>query len=246
MSEKVVYFHGCFTNYYNPDVGKALVSILKKNDIEIIVPEQKCCGMPMMANGAMEGAKKNFNFNIDHLAEAAAPGYPILTNCPSCNMMLKREGLPFFDSEKARFVSEHLIDAGEYLYNLHLQGRLNTNFREMPLKVFYHNACHFKVQNILEKPIALLKLIPGLEIVGVNTNCCGMGGSYGMKKINHKRSVEIAQKLWDGIKATDAEVAATECGGCGLQISAGTGMRVVHPLVLLNDAYVASDARKAA
>lgn len=246
MNNKVVYYHGCFANYYNPDAGKALVSILKRNDIDIIVPEQKCCGMPMMANGNPAGAKKNFDYNARMLAEAAAPGYDIITSCPSCNMMLKKEGLPFFDSADARFISERIYDASEYIYKLYLEGKLNTDFGEIPLRVFYHNPCHLRVQNITDVPVALLKLIPGVEVVKVNTNCCGMGGSYGMKKQNHTRSVEIAQKLWNEIKAANVDAAVTECGGCGLQIVAGTGIRVIHPLVLLNDAYVKGDARKAA
>jgi len=246
MTDKVVYYHGCFANYYNPDAGKSVVSVFKKNNIEVIVPEQKCCAIPMMANGNPEGARKNFDFNARMLAEAAAPGYDIITTCPSCNMMIKREGLNFFDSKDARFVAERVYDAGEYLYQMHLEGKLNENFGEIPLKVFYHNPCHFKVQGITEVPVALIRLIPGVEVVKVNTNCCGMGGSYGMKKINRTRSVEIAQKLWDEVKNSEAEVAMTECGGCGLQINAGTGMKVIHPIVLLNDSYKKYEARKAA
>jgi hypothetical protein len=41
-------------------------------------------------------------------------------------------------------------------------------------------------------------------------------------------------------------VAVTECGGCGLQISSGTGLAIIHPLILLNDAYTKTNARKAA
>ncbi len=246
MADKLVYFTGCFSNYYGPDTGKALVEILEKNGIEVIVPRQKCCGMPMMANGNLAGAKKNFNYIVKSLSEAASPGYDIITTCPSCNMMLRKEGLPFFDSEEARFVSNRIYDAGEYLWRLHSKGRLNTDFHEMPLKVFYHNPCHLKVQNIIDAPLKLLRLIPGLTIVKANVNCCGMGGSYGMKKINFDRSTEIARKVWEEAKASGADIAVTECGGCGLQIEAGTGMRVVHPTVLLNNAYKASSLSNAA
>ena len=58
-----------------------------------------------------------------------------------------------------------------------------------------------------------MRLIPGLRVVGINTNCCGMGGSYGMKAKNYDRSVEIAQKVWDEVKASQADIVVTECGG---------------------------------
>ncbi|MCX8021184.1 MAG: heterodisulfide reductase-related iron-sulfur binding cluster [Syntrophorhabdaceae bacterium] len=244
MSEKLVYFTGCFTNYYNPDVGKALFAILKRHGIELIVPDQKCCGMPMMANGNREGAKKNFDYNIDSLYEASSPGYDIITTCPSCNMMLKKEGLPFFESEKARTVSKRVYDAGAYLYSMNLKGKLDKDFYELPLKVFYHNPCHLKVQHITKEPVEVLKLIPGIEIVGVNKNCCGMSGSYGMKKVNKERSKEIGQKVWSEVTLHKPDIITTECGGCGLQINGGTGIRVVHPIVLLNEAYTPVRDRK--
>ena len=86
----------------------------------------------------------------------------------------------------------------------------------------------------------LLQLIPGLTIVKANVNCCGMGGSYGMKQVNFTRSSAIAGKVWAEAMASGADMAVTECGGCGLQIEAGTGMKVVHPLVLLSRAYQGS------
>ncbi|MCX5805711.1 MAG: heterodisulfide reductase-related iron-sulfur binding cluster [Proteobacteria bacterium] len=245
MADKIVYYHGCFANYYNPDMGKSLVEVMEKNGFEVIVPDQKCCGMPQMANSAVEGARKNYDFNMNSLANAAAPGYDIITTCPSCNMMIKREGLPFFDSDAARFVGERVYDASQYLVKLYAQGRLDTRFGEIKLKVFYHNPCHLKVQNLRDS-ITILKMIPGIEIVSVNTNCCGMGGSYGMKKQNYARSTEIASKIWTEAKNSGADLAATECGGCGLQIEAGTGMKVTHPIILVNQAYKAFKEQDAA
>jgi Fe-S oxidoreductase len=244
VTDKVVYFHGCFSNYYVPDTAKALVLVMEKNGFEVIVPEQKCCGMPMMANTNLKGAKKNFDFVVKSLAEAAAPGYDILTTCPSCNMMLRREGLPFFESEEAKFVADRVFDAGEYLLGLHRGGRLNTDFGELRLRIFYHNPCHLKVQN-LNAAVALMKLIPGIEVAGMNMNCCGMGGSYGMKKQNYERSAKIANKVWEEVKAAHVDAVVTDCGGCGLQVQAGTGAKIMHPMVVLNKAYQAFDARQA-
>jgi glycerol-3-phosphate dehydrogenase subunit C len=199
-----------------------------------------------MANSNRKGAQTNFDANVKSLAAAAAPGYDILTTCPSCNEMLRREGAHLFDSEEARFVAERIYDASEYLVRLYRQGRLDTNFKEMKVKIFYHNPCHLKVQDLTEESLTLLRLIPGMEVVGVNMNCCGMGGSYGMKKVNFDRSTTIAGKVWTEARNSGADIAVTECGGCGLQIQAGTGMKIVHPIVLLNQAYKSSEARDAA
>jgi glycerol-3-phosphate dehydrogenase subunit C len=245
VTKKIVYYTGCFADYYGPDIGKSFVEVMEKNGFEVIVPDTKCCGMPQMANSNLSGAKKNFDFNVKTLAKAAQPGYDILSTCPSCNMMLRREGLPFFDSEEARFVAKNVYDASEYLLRLHSQGKMNTNFGELPMRVYYHNPCHLRVQN-LTSSVDLMKMIPGVEVVGVNLSCCGMGGSYGMKKQNFDRSQEIASKVWKEVKEANVDVVTTECGGCGLQVQAGTGSKIMHPLMILNQSYKAFKAREVA
>jgi Fe-S oxidoreductase len=237
VSKKIVYYSGCFANYYDPEVGKALVRVLEKNGFEVIVPEQKCCGMPMMANWNIKGAEKNARYNLESLVKAAADGLDIITTCPSCYFMLKKEYLNFFDSDKARFVSEHLHFIDDYLLALQRAGELDTSFGELPLKVVYKVPCHLKVQNIIKEPVELLKLIPGLSVIGVNATCCGMGGSYGMKKSNYDMGVELAARVWEEVREAQPDKAVTDCGGCKLQIEAGTGVQVLHPIVLLDRAY---------
>jgi glycerol-3-phosphate dehydrogenase subunit C len=241
VTEKVVYFSGCYANYFDPQIGVAFVEVMETNGIEVLVAEQKCCGMPMMSNGDMEGARRNFTDIVQRLSRMAAPGLDIVTTCPSCNFMLKKEGLPFFDSQEARFVSSRVFDAPEYLVELYRRGRLDTTFKETPLKVLYHNPCHLKVQGIRRKTVAILELIPGIGVSKVVDSCCGMGGSYGMKVAHYDMSVKIARKLWEEIEDADVDRVVTECGTCMLQIEAcQKTKRAVHPIVLMNDAYKSS------
>ena len=241
-TEKIVYFSGCYANYYDPQIGEAFVEVLQTNGIEVLPAEQKCCGIPMMSNGNVKGAKRNFNQVVQSLAQMAAGGLDIVTTCPSCNLTLKKEGLQFFDSEEARFVSSRVLNAPEYLIRLFRQGRLSTVFKETPLKVLYHNPCHLKVQGISREPVELLELIPGVCVSKVVDSCCGMGGSYGMKAAHYDLSVKIAQKLWGEIEDAEVDTVATECGTCMLQIEARQDTkRAVHPIVLINDAYKNSD-----
>ena len=242
MTEKVVYFSGCYANYYDPRIGEAFVEVLQTNGIEVLLAEQKCCGMPMMSNGNMKGAKRNFNQIVRSLSQMAAGGLDIVTTCPSCSFMLKKEGLPFFDSEEARCVSSRVLNAPEYLVRLLHQGRLDTRFSQTPLRVLYHNPCHLKVQGIRREPVELLELIPGIGVSKVVDSCCGMGGSYGMKAAHYDLSVKIARKLWGEIEDAEVDTVVTECGTCMLQIEARQDTKkAVHPIVLMNDAYKSSD-----
>jgi len=234
--DKVVYFTGCFANYYDPEIPKAFLYVMQKNGIDVIIPHQICCGMPMMANGNYKGAKKNFQKIMEFLYKASELKYPIVTTCPSCNMMLKKEGKAFFPSDEADYISQRIYDASEFLAFLDADNRLDKNFGRIDLKVLYHNPCHLKVQNI-GATLHMLGLIPGIEVLGKNRDCCGMGGSFGMKRKNYPISYAIGSKVWKMVEELKPDAVITECGGCGLQISSKTGIRIYHPIVLVKMAY---------
>ena len=237
-NKKVAYYTGCFANYYYPEVGEAVVKVLRKNGIEVIVPDQVCCGLPMMAKGNTEGAYKNMEHNTSVFSQAISDGYVLITTCSSCGLMIKRDyPLWMVGSEMARQVSQNLYHFSEYLLLLHNRGELDTDFHPIPQTVFYHTPCHLRAQEIDNVTIKLLQLIPGITIKKISTECCGMGGAYGYEKANYQLSKEIANKLYSEIKENPTDRVVTDCGGCKLQIEAGTGLKVDHPIILLKEAY---------
>jgi glycerol-3-phosphate dehydrogenase subunit C len=64
-----------------------------------------------------------------------------------------------------------------------------------------------------------------------------MGGAYGYEKVNYKLSKDIAGKLYSEIRENPTDRIVTDCGGCKLQIEAGTGVKVDHPIILVQEAY---------
>ena len=89
----VVFFAGCTGAYLFPQVPRAAVEILEKNQIAVWVPEQGCCGMPSLLEGDRETTLAFAENNLNRLAEAVADGFTIITSCPTCGYMLK-EMLP--------------------------------------------------------------------------------------------------------------------------------------------------------
>ncbi len=69
-NKKAAYFTGCFANYYYPEAGQATVRVLEKNGVEVMVPDQVCCALPMMAKGNTRGAYKNIKRNVEELDRA--------------------------------------------------------------------------------------------------------------------------------------------------------------------------------
>lgn len=236
-NKKVAFYIGCFANYYYPEVGKATVKVLRKNGIEIVVPDQVCCGLPMIAKGNTKGAYKNMEHNTKMLSRLVSDGYAIITTCSSCGLMIKRDYPRLLGSEKAKLVSRSIFHITEYLLELFKEGGLNTEFRHIPQTVFYHTPCHLRAQETGNVTIKMLRLIPGITIKKISNECCGMGGAYGYEKVNYELSKDIARKLYSEIRENPTDRIVTDCGGCKLQIEAGTGVKVDHPIILLQDAY---------
>lgn len=237
VGKRVAYYTGCFANYYYPEVGQAMVKVLHKNGIQVIVPDQACCGLPMMAKGNVKGAYKNMRGNLKTFLEATADGYVLVTSCSSCALFMKRDYPLLLGSEDAWKIAQNTCHFSEYLLGLHQIGEFSTDFKAMHQTVFYHTPCHLRAQEIDSPTVELLRLIPGLTIKHVNDACCGMGGAYGYERTNYERSKEIGGKLFAEIGENRANRVVTDCGGCKLQIEAGTGVKVDHPIILVREAY---------
>lgn len=236
-NKKVAYYTGCFTDYYYPEAGKATVAVLKKNHINVVVPDQVCCGLPMMAKGNTRGALKNLERNTQAFSRLVSEGYVVIATCPSCGLFIKRDYPLLQAGEKTRLVSENLYHISEYLLMLHERGELDTTFKTINQTVFYHTPCHLKVQEISDSSVKLLELIPGTSVKYVSKVCCGLSGSYGYDKNNYQRSQQIAGELYHEIAEVKADRIVDDCGGCELQIEAGTGRKAEHPIILVAEAY---------
>ncbi|MGL5319387.1 MAG: anaerobic glycerol-3-phosphate dehydrogenase subunit GlpC, partial [Aeromonas veronii] len=65
FARQIAYFHGCYVNYNHPQLGKELVQVLNAMNIGVqLLEREKCCGVPLIANGFMDKAKQQAAFNI--------------------------------------------------------------------------------------------------------------------------------------------------------------------------------------
>ncbi len=236
-NKRVAYYSGCFANYYYPEVGEATLAIMRKNGVEVVVPDQVCCGLPMMSKGNAAEALGNIQKNTAALVDLVRRGYAVITTCSSCGLFLKQEYPRLLNTDEARAVAANLYHFSEYLLRLHDIGQLNTDFLRLHQTVFYHTPCHLRVQQIGQPTVDLLELIPETKVVKISELCCGMGGAYGYEKVNFDLSKEIAAKLYSEIKENPTDRIVTDCGGCRLQIRAGTERPVDHPTILLAEGY---------
>jgi glycerol-3-phosphate dehydrogenase subunit C len=235
----VVYFHGCGTNYYEPRLGEMVVAVLAHNGFRVIVPPQDCCGLPLQSNGNFPAARTYVRRLVARLAPHAHAGLPIVANSTSCGLMLKREAHEILGIEDSdlKVVSESMYDLCEFLLGLHERGALRTDFGSLPLTVPYHAPCQQRGHGIGKPALDLLALVPDLHMIELDADCCGIAGTYGLKKEKYEISMTVGKRLFDDITASGSELAACDSETCRWQIAHGTGVTAVHPVELLYRAY---------
>lgn len=235
--KKIVYYPGCTVEFWDPEIGKAVVHILEKNGFQVIVPEHQCCGVAQIAYGNFDSALKGAAKLVDILFAAAEPDYDIVTACPSCSLAIKEDYPPLLNSEKAKSVAERTYFFSRYLIKLYEKGELNTDFNQLSLSVAYHAPCHLRAQGLDGESIKLMSLIPGVQVTDLDRGCCGMAGTAGFKRRYYDSSMSIGSELFQRVKEVNAQVLATDCAGCKMQIEQGANVEVTHPLILLDKAY---------
>jgi len=175
--------------------------------------------------------------NIREMARLVDQGFCIVFSEPSCALAVKMEYPKLVHSEEAIKVAEKCFDIHQFLMMLHRKGELNVNFPKMDLNIGYHNPCHLRALGVVKEPVELLQLIPGVSIQVFTDGCCGLVGTFGMKKKNFERSMAIGQRLFKEIVDSKAGQISTSCGACKLQIFQGTHRDAVHPMSVLASAY---------
>jgi glycolate oxidase iron-sulfur subunit len=135
-------------------------------------------------------------------------------------------------------------DISEWLVQIGFRAPAAPLSGAAPVAVTYHEACHLcHGQKISAQPREILKSIPGVELreCAEATMCCGSAGVYSLTQ--PKTAGWLRDRKVGHLRATGATVVATANPGCQLQIQQGISTggaarpRVVHPVVLLAEAY---------
>lgn len=240
-ARKVALFSSCLVNYQATDIGKATVQVLEKNGVLVVVPEQRCCGMPHFDIGDMQAIQQAATANVATLHPWVAQGYDVVAPTASCSLMLKREYPELSNDEKTKQVAERTFDICEYLMKMKKDGQLTTDFAQKPGRVAYQIPCHLRDQNIGYKSKELMECA-GAQ-VEVIEKCSGHDGAWSAKTEFFSLSMKIAGKAVRAIEQTSADLVASDCPLAGLQLDqAGAaahvgGQAVLHPIQIVRDAY---------
>ena len=237
---RVAYFHGCGANWSEPDVGQKTVELLEWLGCQVDVPPgQRCCGLPAQSNGMFDLARKYTRRMAKTLAPSARGGIDLVGTSTSCTLMLKREAREILSLEgdaDLRAVSERMYDICEYLLMLHDRGELRTDFAALPITVTYHAPCQQQGHGVGKPALDLLALVPELRVVENDAVCCGVAGTYGLKREKYAISMKVGSTLFGQIERAAPDLAVCDSETCRWHIEKATGVRTVHPIEILHRA----------
>ncbi|MFB6132046.1 MAG: anaerobic glycerol-3-phosphate dehydrogenase subunit C [Halanaeroarchaeum sp.] len=234
--KRVAYFHGDYANVHTPDVGKALVSVFESLGYEVAVPDQRCSGIPMLANGRLEQARAVAEYNLDRLSPLVERGFDVVGTCPSCTLALRESYPRLFDIEGADVVAANTSDALEFLRVRGALADVEVDDAQLPSRVAYHAPCHARAQGVDRETVSLLGRRGPVDVVDLGDGCSGMSGTYGWKAERYEHSMEIGRELFEAQAAFDGDLGLTECPTCAMQMEHGGDLSVEHPIQLIDRA----------
>ena len=237
---RVALFGTCYGRRNEPELGEDLVAVFEHNGIPVqLAPQERCCGMPKLELGDLEGIRALKDENIPELVRLVDAGFDLVAPIPSCVLMFKQElPLLFSDDVDVRRVANAMFDPFQYLMLRHRAGKLRTDFSRPLGKVAYHVACHLRVQNIGQKTRELLELIPDTKVESIE-RCAGHNGTYGVRREFHDIAMRIGRPVMQRIDQSECDYYASDCPLAGHHLGQGLSNRrpPTHPLRLVRMAY---------
>ncbi|MFB6150027.1 MAG: anaerobic glycerol-3-phosphate dehydrogenase subunit C [Halobacteriales archaeon] len=241
VEKKVAYFHGCYSNYNTPEVGRAMVRVFEYFGYEVVVPKQGCSGTPMFANGMVGDARRHAEINVASMADLIEEGYDAIASCTSCSMALRQEYPELFEIDGIEDVAAHTFESVEYL-RIHedLRGELAEADLDGDLaaEFAYHAPCHARNQGLDRQAVELFGELDAVTIEDVGDSCSGISGTYGWKAEKYETSMKIGEEMFEHMEEAVGQTGMTECPTCAMQMEHGTGYDIRHPLELLEAALV--------
>jgi len=242
---RVALFPGCVTDKMNPEIGEAVLKVLEHHGVGVFMPKgQACCGIPALASGERD----TFDTLLDHNAKLFGEREFdfLITPCATCTATIK-EIWPMMARDKtvaklrADQWAPRTMDISQFLVDV-LKVKPGKGSQGKPLQdVTYHDPCHLeKSLGISRQPRELIAANAAcrfVEMKAANT-CCGNGGSFNLQ--NYDLSRDIGMKKRGNILDSGAEVVATSCPACMMQIrdvlsQNGDPVKVKHVIEIYAD-----------
>ena len=234
----VVLFSDTFSTYFEPENLRSAAGVLAAAGYQVRHAQSAagdgkrplCCGRTFLSAGLVEEARVEARRLMAALTPFVNRGVPVIGLEPSCLFTLRDELISLMPGMAARSIARQSFMLEEFLVREMAAGRSTWKPQPLRRKAYLHGHCHQKAFGAVSAMRDLLKLIPNIETVMINSSCCGMAGAFGYQAETYEASQSMAeQDLLPAVRAAEPDAIVIADGiSCRQQILHGSGRRAVH------------------
>jgi FAD/FMN-containing dehydrogenase/Fe-S oxidoreductase len=227
-----------FTNRFQPEIGRAAVSVLERAGWEVVLPEKPvCCGLTWVSTGQLDVARRVMRRTLAQLRRHVRAGGLVVGLEPSCTAALRSDvpGLLEEDRDAHRLADQTVTFA--QLLRDHTPGWEPPDVdRDAVVQVHCHQHAELGFgaeMEVMERA--------GIRAERLDSGCCGLAGNFGYEPGHLEVSVACAERaMLPRIRATDGETLVLADGfSCRTQIDQldSGGRQGQHLAQVLAEAY---------
>jgi FAD/FMN-containing dehydrogenase/Fe-S oxidoreductase len=217
-----------FTEFFEPHIGQAAVTVLEDAGFTVRIPDQElCCGLTWISTGQLDMASRMLRRTAGALAPALRSGMPVIGLEPSCTAVFRSDApelLP--DDEDVRLLAASTRTLAELL------GERAPDWSppQAGRAAMVQKHCHHNSIMGFEQDTELLERA-GFDADVLNSGCCGLAGNFGFERGHYEVSMACAeQALLPAVRdGNPGAVVLADGFSCRTQVEQGaTGRRAVH------------------
>jgi len=249
----VLYLPDPFSRYFEPEVERAALAVLRAAGERVAVLPVVGAGRPLLSKGFLEEARAQARRVLAAVQRLDPDGrLPLVGVEPSEVSALQDEYPDLLPGEAARGLARRAWTVAEWL--VRRKGGPAALRVANEAAVWLHGHCHQKARPPADDglPVGVEATRALLEAAGARVEilpggCCGMAGAFGYEAEHYELSLTIGeQALFPAVRQMPPEAVLLAPGtSCRAQLADGTGRRAQHPLVWLAGRLAAANANAA-
>jgi iron-sulfur cluster protein len=229
----VVLYPDLYTDYFDPERGKAAIRALESLGVRVHVPPVPESGRAPLSQGLISTARERAETVHGRLVTHIDQGRDVVVVEPSDLAMVRDEYEKLLPARSFERLSEHTYGVMEYVYGL-LENGAEPDELAPPdgASVAVHSHCQERTLGLDEYTVAVLEQV-GYEVRTSDVECCGMAGSFGYKREYFEVSEAVGEQLKEDLGEVDGERLVASGTSCGEQLTALYNRPAVHPVELI-------------
>ncbi len=234
---EVVLLPDTFNTYFESENLRSAIAVLKRAGYRVHVAKPAdggrplCCGRTYLASGMVDEARAEARRVVDTLVPFTRRGVPVIGLEPSCLFGFKDEVPNMLPGENSAALARCVQTFAEFIASEHSAGRWQLAFHSLDAtQALVHGHCHEKAFDAFDDVVAVLRLVPELEVQVIDSSCCGMAGAFGYASEHYDTSMQMAEAdLLPAVRqAESAALLIADGTSCRHQIKDGAAREALH------------------